>query len=64
LREALENEIHALATDKQMAGATLTAWNYQEYEVQLDDCFGPFSAAMLHAKLYIPGFIPQSGKRA
>lgn len=34
LRTALENEIRAFSSDKDLAGGTLIAWNHREFEVQ------------------------------
>nr|XP_031831200.1 dnaJ homolog subfamily C member 13 [Nomia melanderi] len=34
LRTALENEIRAFCSDKDLAGGTLIAWNHREFEVQ------------------------------
>ncbi|XP_012235865.1 dnaJ homolog subfamily C member 13 isoform X2 [Linepithema humile] len=34
LRIALENEIRAFSSDKDLAGGTLIAWNHREFEVQ------------------------------
>lgn len=34
LRTALENEIRAFSTDKDLSGGMLIAWNHREFEVQ------------------------------
>ncbi|XP_023317683.1 dnaJ homolog subfamily C member 13 isoform X2 [Trichogramma pretiosum] len=34
LRSALENEIRAFSSDKDLSGTTLIAWNHREFEVQ------------------------------
>ncbi|XP_018321035.1 dnaJ homolog subfamily C member 13 isoform X1 [Agrilus planipennis] len=34
LRSALDNEIRTFQSDQELAGSTLVAWNYQEFEVQ------------------------------
>nr|XP_050853264.1 dnaJ homolog subfamily C member 13 isoform X3 [Vespula vulgaris] len=34
LRTALDHEIRAFTSDKELAGGTLIAWNYREFEVQ------------------------------